>query len=149
MNKPSELSFKPGAGNPPPVLAGRDEEKAAIRRALDRLEAGLSPAQNIALIGPRGNGKTVLIRWAEGEIGRCNGDIRCEVLHPECFESHHDLVGALADQNLLTALAGEGFAANINLFGSGVGFSHQKAAKELLGPVLEKKVLQERLGDID
>ena len=139
MNKPNDWSFTPGAGHPPPVLAGRDEEKTAIRKALDRLRAGLSPVQNIALIGPRGNGKTVLVRWAEEQISRGNGDIRCEVLHPECFESHHDLVGALADQSLLSALARDGFAANINLFGSGVGFSRQEAAKKLLRPVLEKK----------
>ena len=149
MNKARDLSFTPGAGHPPPVLAGRDEEKAAIRMALDRLKAGLSPAQNIALIGPRGNGKTVLLRWVEAQIGRCNGNIKCEVLHPDCFESHRDLVGALADQSVLSALAGEGFSANISLLGSGVGFSRQDAAKKLLGPVLKKKVLQEWFGDTD
>ena len=139
MNKARDLSFTPGAGHPPPVLAGRDEEKAAIGMALDRLKAGLSPAQNIALIGPRGNGKTVLLRWVEAQIDRCNGNIKCEVLHPDCFESHRDLVGALADQSVFSALAGEGFSANINLLGSGAGFSRQEAAKKLLGPVLKKK----------
>ena len=139
MNKPSDLSFKPGAGHPPPFLAGRDAEKAAIRKALDRLGAGLSPSQNIALIGPRGNGKTVLIRWAEEQIGRCSGDIKCEVLHPESFESHRDLVGSLADQDALSALAGEGFTANISSLGSEVGSLRQEAAKKLLRPVLEKR----------
>ena len=139
MNKPRDWRFMPGAGIPPPFLAGRDEEKAAIKMALDRLGAGLSPVQNIALIGPRGNGKTVLLRWVEAQVGRYNGNLKCEALNPDCFESRHYLVGMLADQDALSALADEGFAADISSLESEIGSVRRGAARNLLRPVLEKR----------
>lgn len=52
--------YAPGAGSPPPELAGRDEliETAAI--ALERVRAGRS-SRNIIFYGLRGVGKTVLL----------------------------------------------------------------------------------------
>jgi hypothetical protein len=52
--------YAPGAGTPPPELAGRDEliERAAV--ALDRIRAG-RPARSFILYGLRGVGKTVLL----------------------------------------------------------------------------------------
>ena len=52
--------YAPGAGTPPPELAGRDEtiERAAV--ALDRIRAGRS-ARSVVLHGLRGVGKTVLL----------------------------------------------------------------------------------------
>ena len=52
--------YAPGAGTPPPELAGRDEliERAAV--ALDRIRAGRS-ARSLILHGLRGVGKTVLL----------------------------------------------------------------------------------------
>ena len=52
--------FAPGAGTPPPQLAGRDElrENAAI--ALDRIRAGRA-ARSLIFYGLRGVGKTVLL----------------------------------------------------------------------------------------
>lgn len=52
--------FAPGAGTPPPELAGRDEimERAAV--ALDRIRSGRS-ARSLVLYGLRGVGKTVLL----------------------------------------------------------------------------------------
>ncbi|MBB3317461.1 MULTISPECIES: ATP-binding protein [unclassified Rhizobium] len=52
--------YAPGAGTPPPELAGRDDliERAAI--ALDRIRAGRS-ARSVILYGLRGVGKTVLL----------------------------------------------------------------------------------------
>jgi len=57
---PRRNPYAPGAGTPPPELAGRDEviERAAI--ALDRIRAGRS-ARSIILHGLRGVGKTVLL----------------------------------------------------------------------------------------
>lgn len=52
--------YAPGAGTPPPELAGRDELRATIRIALDRLRAG-RPAKSILMVGLRGVGKTVLL----------------------------------------------------------------------------------------
>lgn len=52
--------YAPGAGTPPPELAGRDEliERSAI--ALDRIRAG-RVARSLILYGLRGVGKTVLL----------------------------------------------------------------------------------------
>jgi hypothetical protein len=52
--------YAPGAGTPPPELAGRDDilERAAV--ALDRVRAGRA-ARGVVLYGLRGVGKTVLL----------------------------------------------------------------------------------------
>ena len=57
---PRRNPYSPGAGTPPPELAGRDDliERAAI--ALDRIRAGRS-ARSFILYGLRGVGKTVLL----------------------------------------------------------------------------------------
>lgn len=52
--------FAPGAGTPPPELAGRDELRETIRVALERVRAG-RPAKSILMVGLRGVGKTVLL----------------------------------------------------------------------------------------
>ncbi len=57
---PRSNPYAPGAGTPPPELAGRNDliERCAI--ALDRIRAGLS-ARSVILYGLRGVGKTVLL----------------------------------------------------------------------------------------
>ena len=139
MNKPGDATFKPGFGKSPPKLAGRNDEMAVITEALDDLGARSSPAANIALIGPRGNGKTALLRWVQTQVNRRDDNIECAVLSADRFSSHHDLVDALANPSVFSALVGDGFSATIKLFGSEVAFSRQGAAKILLRPVLEKK----------
>jgi Cdc6-like AAA superfamily ATPase len=76
--------YAPGAGTPPPELAGRDGiiERAAV--ALDRICEGRS-ARSLIFYGLRGVGKTVLlnrIRWhfpndplqaRIGQLGHCAG----------------------------------------------------------------------------
>ncbi|MGB6553496.1 MAG: ATP-binding protein [Candidatus Binataceae bacterium] len=61
---PRKNPYAPGAGTPPPELAGRDEliERAAI--ALDRIRAGRA-ARSLILHGLRGVGKTVLLNRIE------------------------------------------------------------------------------------
>ncbi len=57
---PRTNPYAPGAGTPPPELAGRDNliESAAV--ALDRIRKGLS-ARSLVMYGLRGVGKTVLL----------------------------------------------------------------------------------------
>lgn len=52
--------FAPGAGTPPPELAGRDELREKLRVALERARIG-RPAKSAMLVGLRGVGKTVLL----------------------------------------------------------------------------------------
>ena len=52
--------FAPGAGSPPPELAGRDELREAVRVAVERTRAGRS-ARSVLMVGLRGVGKTVLL----------------------------------------------------------------------------------------
>jgi len=52
--------FAPGAGTPPPELAGRDELRETVRVALERVRRGL-PTKSILMVGLRGVGKTVLL----------------------------------------------------------------------------------------
>lgn len=57
---PIRNPFSPGAGTPPPELAGRDELRESLRIALERARIG-RPAKSAMLVGLRGVGKTVLL----------------------------------------------------------------------------------------
>jgi hypothetical protein len=57
---PVRNPYAPGAGTPPPELAGRDELREVIRIALERVRAGRH-AKSILMVGLRGVGKTVLL----------------------------------------------------------------------------------------
>ncbi len=57
---PVRNPFAPGAGTPPPELAGRGELREAVRIALERVRLGL-PTKSLLMVGLRGVGKTVLL----------------------------------------------------------------------------------------
>ena len=57
---PIKNPYAPGAGTPPPELAGRDELRETVRIALERVRAG-RPTKSILMVGLRGVGKTVLL----------------------------------------------------------------------------------------
>ena len=57
---PIRNPFAPGAGSPPPELAGRNELRASLHVALERAKIG-RPAKSAMLVGLRGVGKTVLL----------------------------------------------------------------------------------------
>ncbi len=52
--------YAPGAGTPPPELAGRADVIASGSTALQRIAQG-RPTQSIIMVGLRGVGKTVLL----------------------------------------------------------------------------------------
>jgi type II secretory pathway predicted ATPase ExeA len=58
---PLHNPFSPGAGSPPPELAGRDDLLQRALLTLARIKRGRS-AKSILLVGLRGTGKTVLLR---------------------------------------------------------------------------------------
>lgn len=57
---PVRNPFAPGAGTPPPELAGRDELRETVRVAVERVRLG-RPTKSILMVGLRGVGKTVLL----------------------------------------------------------------------------------------
>ncbi|MDY0309277.1 MAG: ATP-binding protein [Castellaniella sp.] len=61
--------FSPGAGTPPPELAGRDAVREQVRIATARVRLG-RPAKSIMLVGLRGVGKTVLLDQMRRETER-------------------------------------------------------------------------------
>ena len=57
---PIENPYSPGAGTPPPELAGREEIRETVRICIERLRRG-NPAKSVLMVGLRGVGKTVLL----------------------------------------------------------------------------------------
>ncbi len=73
--------FQPGSGGMPPYLAGREAEQGLFRALLARLrDRGSLPAE-VILYGPRGNGKTVLLRWLRNQAAVLD-PIETAVLRP-------------------------------------------------------------------
>ena len=70
MKAAKQWLFAPGDGAWPPMLAGREQEQILLNRCLAQLTEGKSPPHNLVLIGPRGNGKTVLLNWFEDACRR-------------------------------------------------------------------------------
>lgn len=57
---PVHNPYAPGAGSPPPELAGREELRRVVSIALQRIRIG-NPSKSVLLVGLRGVGKTVLL----------------------------------------------------------------------------------------
>lgn len=57
---PVSNPYAPGAGTPPPELAGRDDLREQVRIAIERVLRGL-PTKSVLMVGLRGVGKTVLL----------------------------------------------------------------------------------------
>lgn len=59
--------FRPRPGVMPPYLAGRATEQAVLGGVFEDLR-GEVPTGPVVLYGPRGNGKTTLMAWAEAQV---------------------------------------------------------------------------------
>ena len=57
---PIHNPYSPGAGSPPPELAGRDKIRDQVRIVIERLRIG-NPSKSVLMVGLRGVGKTVLL----------------------------------------------------------------------------------------
>ena len=74
MSASTELGpFQPGTGRRPPYLAGREEEQSLFRSHFEVLRRRRSAPAEILVYGPRGNGKTALLRWAKREADADDG----------------------------------------------------------------------------
>ena len=94
MNATVPRLFRPGDGAMPPVLAGRKVQQAVLSRCLADLVAGTAPPHNVVLLGPRGNGKTVLLNWFRGICDEAPVDVAA--LTPDGIPSHQALADVLA-----------------------------------------------------
>ena len=86
--------FTPGFGAIPPYLAGRVDEQDVFRKGLAKMSAGKSPPAATVLYGPRGMGKTVLLRWFKDEVeqgGARDGSMRVVWVTPQDLKSPLDL----------------------------------------------------------
>jgi AAA ATPase domain len=135
---PLRNPYSPGAGTPPPELAGRERLREQVRVALARLRAGRS-AKSVLMVGLRGVGKTVLLdqlmRDAEAD-GFCTvrsetpenrslpallaPQIRLALLHLNRTEAAKDAVS-----RGLRALAGFARALKVKYHDLEVGFDAQ------------------------
>lgn len=87
---PIRNPYTPGAGTPPPELAGRDELREKVRICIERLRIG-NPAKSIIMVGLRGVGKTVL-------LDRMRSDAEASGIHTLRIEApeNRSLPGMLA-----------------------------------------------------
>ena len=65
--------FKPGPGAVPPYLAGRKREQEFFRDCVRALIKRIPPSQDMIVYGPRGNGKTALLRYLQKETLKKEG----------------------------------------------------------------------------
>lgn len=127
--------FSPGAGTPPPELAGRDELLETVRVAIERVRRVL-PTKSILMVGLRGVGKTVLLdRMREDAEGAGIQTLRVEapenrslpaILAPQLRQSllrlsRNDQARDLA-QRALRALAGFAKSLKVKYSDIEVGF---------------------------
>ena len=69
VEKYRENPFTPGyGGRVPPILAGREEEKRSLARDVEGIARGGHSGGDMALIGPRGMGKTTLLNWLSSHL---------------------------------------------------------------------------------
>jgi len=88
----------------PPHFAGREAEQRLLRAHLAELEAGIPPAANLLLYGPRGNGKTVLLGWLRTEAERCP-NIETVVVLPSGIPDPERLAEQLAPPSFWSRIA--------------------------------------------
>ena len=80
-SKATSGRFTPGSGAVPPYLAGRSHEQALLGEQHDLVAGGENPPADVLLIGPRGNGKTALLRWFSNAV-KARGDADAVWLTP-------------------------------------------------------------------
>ena len=67
--------FRPGSGDRPPHLAGRESEIMAVAPMEADLRSKRAPSADIVLHGPRGNGKTVLLDEIGARLRQAGADV--------------------------------------------------------------------------
>ena len=116
MSVPSAVSpFVPGRGGLPPYLAGRDNEQHALKRLLAYLEHGRGAPRDVIVVGPRGNGKTVLLRWFQREIEAGETKIDAVWLTPSDIRSLDGLATELVPPRRFASLRPESLSFSVGI----------------------------------
>lgn len=105
--------FVPGHGQMPPYLAGREREQAALRDLLAYLRAGTGAPRSAVLAGPRGNGKTALLRWFCREAETV--DVDAVWLTPSEIADLDELATRLVPPQRFTSLRPDNLAFHIGI----------------------------------
>ena len=93
-----------GNGAAPPALTGRVSEQAVLSRCLADLRSNSAPPHDVVLVGPRGNGKTVLLRWFEHACAQNEPAVDVAWLTPSVVPDQRALLDALAPRRRLAKL---------------------------------------------
>ena len=130
--------FRPGPGQTPPVLAGRESVQRTLLKAVhESREQGVGGSP-IVLVGPRGNGKTVLMGWLMDQV-----ENRMDVawLSSDDTASREDLARSLSARGVVErvkTLSGKG----------GIpGVATGDIARQDRVPVTVESALAERVSD--
>ena len=110
--------FRPGTGQSPPYLAGRENEQNRLREILAGMSAGESPDADMVMYGPRGMGKTVLLNWLENEAKRGGAEhnpIRTSWTTPDELASPSDMWSCLLSNDWKKRLKPSRLMAKISL----------------------------------
>ena len=92
--------FRPGAGLAPTYMGHRPEIERPLLDMLNRLRHGQQGPQLHYLYGPRGNGKTVLLKWLDEQAAPQRdsaGDVTRIHLLPEDMRTPEGLANALVE----------------------------------------------------
>ena len=96
--------FAPGTGAMPPALTGRKEEQGVLSRCLTAMAAGKAPAHDVVLLGPRGNGKTVLLNWFARACRESGKRVDALILTPADVPDRQAWVDVLAPRRAFAKL---------------------------------------------
>ena len=107
--------FVPGRGQLPPYLAGRSIEQNALMGLLGYVNAGRGAPRDAVLSGPRGNGKTVLLRWFQKDIESDKSGAEVIALTPDEFSSVDGLATALAPPRRFASLVPDSLSLSIGV----------------------------------
>ena len=133
--------FVPGRGQMPPYLAGREREQKALVGLLAYLKAGRGAPRDAVLSGPRGNGKTALLRWMFQEV-EADGDIDGEWLTPSEVSGLDELATRLVPPGRFDSLRPDTFSVHVGVGKLGWKLEGQRGA---LAPLLKARCLRRPL----
>lgn len=85
-----ENPFKPGYGQRPPYLAGRKDEIYDIFKHVGATANGELVAQDVVIYGPRGSGKTALLRVVGEELEKLEVNATLELMTATDMQSAED-----------------------------------------------------------